>query len=492
MVNNSRQKLLDIILRPTPAWKAILGLIIFYSLCFLAGLGQVLILLFPLSSLIVGLYLYFKNPPLYVGFNLWLLFLTALIRRLIDYQSGYLTPGPWTFTSLLVTFISVITLVRELPRFFKSKSYQRSYLPYFLCFASLFYGLFNGLIQNPIDATIVDFLGRLSPLCFGFHLYTDWQNYPQYRQVIKKSFLWGVLVMGIYGICQFFIAPPWDVFWMVQAETVSFGVPEPFGIRTMSTLSSPQAFAAIMLSGLLLLLNEKKTLVYYPATIAGYLTFMLSQARAGWLGFVVGIFVFVSSLKTDKQIRIIASILFLLVIMSQLIYIEPFSSVILERFSSLSDGQSDGSLSYRTNVFQSLINSALVEVVGKGLGADYSLFLGRDGSILQTLFVFGWIGSIFFVGGLLLLLLRLLFQSRVSRGDSFANATLAITLGTFAQLAFNLIFLSSIGIIFWGFMGITLASQRYYYYQSRISSNQTTKLNLRSNKTTSQSDRIEL
>ena len=467
MVNKERQKFLDVILRPTPGWKAILGLIIFYSLCFVAGLGKFLILLFPASSFVVGLFLYFKYPALYVGFSFWLLFLGPVIRRLIDYQSGYLTPGPWTFTPLLVSFISVLTLIKELPKIYQHKRYQRSYLPYALCFACLIYGFLNGLVQNPLDEATVDFLTRISPLCFGFHLFANWQNYPQYRRVIKESFFWSALIMGIYGIWQFCTAPPWDVFWMVEADTSSFGRPEPLGIRTMSTMSSPQAFATTMMAGLLLLLNEKKTLMYFPATITGYLTFMLSQARAGWMSFVVGIFVFVSSLRSDKQIRIVIGILLLLVILSQLIYIEPFSSVILDRFSSLSDSQSDGSLKYRSKVFEALINYALVEVVGRGLGTNYDLFGGRDGSILQTLFVFGWIGSIFLLGGLSLLLFKLLFQSKVSRGDIFANATLAITVGILSQIGFNLIFLGSIGMMFWSFMGITLASQKYHYYQRR-------------------------
>jgi hypothetical protein len=455
------------IVRLTSGEGIIIGLIIFYSLCFLAGLGKLLVVLFPLSSFLVAIYFYFKFPSLYISFSFWLLFFSPLIRRLIDYQSGHLTFGPWNLVSLLVSFITIITLVKEFPKIYKNKNYQKSYSPFAIYFASLLYGLFNGLIQNPLDAAIVDFLGRISPFCFGFHLFANWQNYPEYRRVIKQSFFWGVLLMGIYGMWQFCTAPPWDVFWMVQVGTTSFGQPEPFGIRTYSSMNSPQAFASAMLAGLLLLFNQRKTLMYFPATIFGYLTFMLSRARAGWLGFLVGLFVFTFSLKSNKQIQIITTVLLLLVILSQLIYIEPFSSVILERFSSLSNADSDASLNARTEIFQDLIYSSLVQVVGKGLGTDYDAFGGRDGSILQTLFVFGWIGTIFFLSGLLLLLVRLLFQFHISREDTFANTTLAISLGMLSQIGFNLIFLTSIGMIFWSFIGITLASQSYYYDKHR-------------------------
>ncbi|MCG8363360.1 MAG: O-antigen ligase domain-containing protein, partial [Pseudanabaenales cyanobacterium] len=71
-----------------------MGLVLFLALGFLIGAGRFLVLLFPLGSIVVGVFLYRRYPIFYVGFTWWLWFLGPLVRRLIDYQSGHLTYGP--------------------------------------------------------------------------------------------------------------------------------------------------------------------------------------------------------------------------------------------------------------------------------------------------------------------------------------------------------------------------------------------------------------
>lgn len=72
-----------------PAWIAILGLVLISSLCVLAGAGGILRLGFPLLSLAVGLFLYLRYPVLYIGFTLWIWFLTPWLRRVVDSRSGW-------------------------------------------------------------------------------------------------------------------------------------------------------------------------------------------------------------------------------------------------------------------------------------------------------------------------------------------------------------------------------------------------------------------
>lgn len=461
---DSKQKIFNLFLRPTLAWKVIFSLICFLSLCLVAGLGKVLIVLFPTCSFVVGVYLYLRAPALYVGFVFWMWFLSPLIRRLIDYQSSYLTPGPWTFTALVVTFISFYTFLLELP-----KTNQKNNLPFILCFVALFYGLLTGLVQNPLDQAIVNFLSFLSPLSFGFHLYVNWKYYPQYRQVIQQSFLWGILTMGLYGILQFCTAPLWDQFWLNNApSTSSFGVPEPFGIRVMSTMSSPQAFATTMMAGLILLSSNQKTVLFLPATVLGYLTFLLSQARAAWLSWGTGLFAFITSSKLSTQVKAIAGIALIVLIVLPLINQEPFSDIILSRFESLSNTENDISLNARSWAYQNLFDLAITEVVGKGLGFNINLpgFGNRDSTILPVLFVFGWVGATPLMCGICLLFFKML-HGKTNKSDTFSVAARGICLGVLTQIGFNSIFESLIGVIFWSFIGIYLAGQRYYLLKSK-------------------------
>lgn len=443
-------------------WKVIIGFSCFLSLMLLAGLGKLLILLFPLGSLAVGIILYFRAPALYIGFAFWMTFLASLIRRLIDYQSGYLTPGPWSFAATLVTLISCYTIVRELP---KTRNYKQN-LPFIICFGAVFYGFCLGIIQQPLDTAIVNFLDWFCPISFGFYLYVNWKDYPQYRSAIEKSFLWGVIIMGLYGVIQFCTAPPWEQFWFEQEEVLSFGVAEPFGIRVMSSMNSPQAFATAMMAGLIMLIGNRANVWFFPANALGYLTLLLSRARAAWVGWAIGLFVSISSAKSSRQIKIIVSITLILLVVLPLINIEPFSDIITSRLESLSDAQSDSSLNARLSAYQDLFNSAVTEVVGKGLGykIDLAGFGENDGSILPTLFAFGWLGTIPLISGIGLLLIRLFYETN-DKSDSFGIAARAISLGIFAQIGFNFIFTSAIGLFFWSFIGISLASQKYYLFR---------------------------
>ena len=464
-INSFKTGFFEVIVRPTPAWKAILSLICFLSLCLIAGLGKMLILLFPISSLVVGIFLYFHAPTLYVGFTLWMWFLGPVIRRLIDYQSGYFTPGPWTFTALLVTSISFFTFIQELP-----KTHHRSNLPFMLCFGTLFYSVLIGLIQNPIDETIVNFLAWLCPLSFGFHLFANWKHYPQFSKVIQQSFLWGMFLVGIYGIIQFCTAPQWDRFWLINGDMMSFGAPEPFGIRVMSTMNSPQAFATAMMAGLILLFsNRENTVLFLPANVVGYLTFLLSKARAGWLSWSIGLFIFISFSKLSTQLKALISIAFIVSMLVPLISIDPFADIISSRLESFSNVETDYSLNARLSAYQGLFDLAVTEITGKGLGfaIDFPGFGDRDGAILPTLFIFGWLGIIPLLSGICLLFFKMFFGKH-NKSDSFSNAARAICLGVLAQIGFNFIFLSAIGLIFWSFLGIYLASQRYYLLSSKL------------------------
>ncbi|MBE9045933.1 O-antigen ligase domain-containing protein [Pleurocapsales cyanobacterium LEGE 10410] len=342
-------------------------------------------------------------------------------------------------------------------------------MPFILCFGTLFYGLLVGLIQNPIDHAIVDFLGWLCPLSFGFYLFVNWKYYPQYRQVIQQSFLWGTFIMGSYGIIQFCTAPQWERFWFDYAGVTSFGVAEPFGIRVMSTMGSPQEFATTMMAGLILLFSNKKEFLSLPTNIVGYLTFLLSQARAGWLGFSVGLFIFVSFSKLTTQIKVFIGIAAIVLILLPLINTEPFSSIVFSRFESLSNVETDSSLDTRLSAYQNLFNLAVSEVTGKGLGytIDFPGFGARDGAILPTLFVFGWLGILPLLSGIGLLFFKI-FYNEDSKSDKFNIVAKAICLGVLAQIGFNFIFISAMGIIFWSFLGAGLASQRYYLSETKF------------------------
>lgn len=449
-------------MKPTLEWVAISGFVIFLVLAFLIGAGKLLIPIFPLSCLVIGLMLYKRSPILYISFTWWMWFVGPFVRRLIDYQSGYLTPGPWILAPLLVTSISGLTFVRYLPKIKEKRG-----TPFLLCVGSIIYGFLIGIIENGFSGrSIMVLLEWISPVLFSFHIFLNWRDYFDYRNNFKKTFFWCVLIVGLYGVYQYLTVPDWDRFWLIQVENPTYGKPEPFEIRVWSTMMIPQKFAAIMMAGLLLLFSESGNLRFIAAG-AGYLAFLLSLVRTGWLNWIAGFSILLPSLKANLQMRLIVSTIIASIVIIPLSTIEPFSSVINSRFESFSSAQDDGSYQARLSSSTELFNSALSEVTGKGLEtkleSDTRDIAAYDNGFLVMLLALGWIGIIPYLTGVVLLFFTLL--KNYPMFDIFASITRAIAVSTFiVQIGLNPITKGEFAMVFWGFTGISLASREHYLY----------------------------
>jgi O-Antigen ligase len=441
---------------------------VFIALCLLIRGGRLLIPLFPLSSVAVGLFLYFRAPALYVGYTWWLFFVGALIRRIIDQQSGYVTPGRWGTTALLVASISLITLVQYLP-----KTHRHGGMPFLLSLLGVTYGCLIGLVTGTLNLRfIIGAMGWVIPIVFSFHLFTNWHYYPQYRQAIQRSFVWGALVMGCYGIFQYCVAPEWDRFYLNNILVSSFGSPFPFEIRVFSTQDSPQSFGMFMMASLILLLSSNGV-IQLPASGAGYVAFLLSAARSGWLGWAAALLAFLPSLKLKFQLRIVLTMVLIAMLVIPLANMEPFSEPIQQRFESFSEGENDVSLEARKAGYQDLLGVALTEFVGGGIGGRLGRKLpessigGADSGILPLLFSLGWFGAVPYLSGIFLMLYRLL-TTQGSRQDPFSSASRAIVFGSLAQVGLNNIFAGEMAMVLWGFLGIGMAASQYYSYQKLL------------------------
>lgn len=461
-MSSSLTKGINKTLQPTSAWAIIIGFFLFLTLCFLVGAGRFLIPIFPLGSLAIAIFLYLRHPLLYLGFTWWMWFIGPVIRRLIDYQSGYITPGPWTLTQMLVTSVSFITVIRYLPKLL----YGQDSFPFILCFGSVFYAFLIAIIRGiSISAAIINLLAWGTPIAFGIHILVNWRDYPKYSQNVQRVFLWGVTVMGLYGVWQYLVAPEWDRFWLINVDNPTYGHPEPLGIRVWSTMMIPQKFAVVMTVGLLLLFILKGKLRFIAAG-AGYLAFLLTRARTAWLCWAMGLLILFPSLKTKFQMQVISSILALAIVVVPLTQIEPFATVIGDRLASFSEIEDNDSYQTRIKGYNELINAATTEFMGKGLGtklsSETSNLAAFDNGFLVMVFTLGWLGTIPYLAGVFLLFFQLL-QSSVASFDPFASAARAIAISTFfGQIGFNPVTMGEFAMSVWVFIGFGIAAERYY------------------------------
>ena len=455
--------------REKQSWFAIWCFALLIGLPLVVGIGTPLILVFPGSSLALGLFLYYRTPHLYIGFAWWMLFLCNLIRRLIDYRSGYITPGPWGFTATLVASISLITVVRYLP-----VAHRKGGIPFILAFCGIGYAFLIGCTHNPLKSVAVSTLNWICPVAFSFHIFMQWRDYPKIKQLFIKTFLWGVVVMGIYGVLQYVFAPPWEQFYFKLAAASSFGQPVPFGIRIFSSAGAPQPFAALMLSGLIVILCDAANPIIYVASGFGYISFILTMARAVWLSAAISIPLFLLSLKPSHQIRmLLVAVLLLTIVATALLSWEPVYEKFYARFESFFDVEGDVSYNGRIQSYQVLLGAALSQFLGQGVG--YSLArigLAVDGSddssIFPLLFTFGWLGLGFYLSGFIMLLIKTL-EIPEARSDIFIGACRMVVICIFLQVLFNSVFVNTSGVIIWSFAALGIAGHKYYIYQGQLS-----------------------
>ena len=211
-----------------------------------------------------------------------------------------------------------------------------------------------------------------------------------------------------------------------------------------------------MMAPLLLLLGESSFLGSLASSF-GYLSLLLSLVRSAWLGWLVGVAMLFTSLKSHLQIRLVIAIDVAAICALPLIFLDPYSEYISGRLQSLATPTGDGSANARLETYCRLLGLGLVNFLGNGFGAENGLL---DSAILDILLTLGWLGSIFYVGGALPLLVRLLSDASM-KGDSFASSVRAVCVGMIIQMPLGSVMLGLPGLILWGFLGIGLAGQQY-------------------------------
>lgn len=450
----------------TEAWFVIFLFIFVTIILLVAGAigSRVLSIAFPLGAFAVAWYLYSRYPFLYVGLVWWLFFLTPFVRRLADFRAGsFSDSNPILLAPMVAILVAVRTMYINLP-----KSKEQGTIPFILALSSVVYGYCVGLLNpsaTPIKATIAC-LGWLTPIIFGYHLYVNWQRYPEYSRVIQKIFLWGSLIVGVYGVYQYVVAPDWDKLWLLgSGMDNSSGRPVPYGLRVWSTLNAPGPFADMMATALIVLFSCKSPLVS-PAAAAGALSFLFSAVRTGWLGWFGGMLMLVSSLKSKQQIRLIGTFIALSILIVPLTSIEPFSTNIAKRFSSLSDIQNDNSAQGRQGIYQDFFENHLYNFIGDGIGVHDTV----DAGILSFILDLGWIGTLPYLGSLSIGGI-LLFINLKKYPDLFINISCAVLVKSIAFFLAARATAGIHGVIIWTFLSMGLAGQQYLRHQQSLKIN---------------------
>lgn len=439
--------------RHRSGWVIVILLFVFTLLGTRIGLGGILNIVFPLFSLLVGIYLYSFHPTIYVSFTLWLWFLTALLRRLADYWSSYTEPSPMLLAPFLVTGITIPLSLKCLP-----KAKANGSLPFAMSFIGVTYGFLIGLVSGvPLVSLLQSLLGWITPISFGWYLYLNWRKYLGFQKTIQQTFLWGVLIMGIYGIIQFMALPEWDRLWLEESKMFSATgmASETGGMRIWSTMHSGEPFGAFMAVGLLILLSNLGNFSFMAA-IPGYISFLLSTVRSAWLGWFGGLLIMMSNLKPNVQMRLIGFALAIGIAVVPLSLYQPFAEKIVPRVTSFSALSEDESGQSRQGIYTNAAERANEAIIGRGIGQGVG-----DSGILSLFFELGWMGGGLYIVGIILITFQI-FNDGFIASETFSSAVKAGLMSCFIRAPLNSVFVGASAVLLWALLGLGLASSQYF------------------------------
>lgn len=441
----------------TSAQLAIAGSVIIW-LVLLAMAPTLLRYVFVGTSFLCAVYLFSTNACQYVSFIWWLYFLTPLFRRLVDYRAGFDPTSLMLAAPLFATSVCCFEFTRL-------RALDARSTPFVLLAMGAGYGfIVSAVAGNPMAVCIQYFLTWISPAAFGYFLYLHWAEYPDFRANVQKTFSYGLFVMGVYGIIQYFYAPVWDVLWMenLSEKITSFGTPVPMGIRVFSTMNAPQVFGLTIVAGLLFTLHGPRSLIQKLGWVAGYVGLLLSMARSAWLEWGVALLALAVLTRSRKALTTILAAVLVMGGVTIILTRSAMGENLVKRFETFNNLNDDGSGQERLTEYEQVLGASLMAPFGEGWQLE-SLDNGEislhDSTAFELLMCTGWFGLATFYVGVISALFMILTRVSSSQ-ERFFYIIAAILIGLLVETVFNSLMGGAIELGLMTLMGIGLSESQ--------------------------------
>lgn len=161
------------------------------------------------------------KPKHLIAYTLLIWAVAPELRRFADWYEGvYHSVSLLSLAPLLTGATLAIPVLKEIHRIRKSST--RIIL---LFSVALAYGALIGLAKNGIGS-VYDLANYIVPLLLiPFFAVTRFK--PKDIDRLLYAFANIAVLVAIYGIIQYLTVPPWDAFWMRNADMMSIGTPYP-------------------------------------------------------------------------------------------------------------------------------------------------------------------------------------------------------------------------------------------------------------------------
>ncbi|MBO2943796.1 O-antigen ligase family protein [Paenibacillus sp. F411] len=365
-------------------------------------------------SMLVALHIHFKSPQALLPYALTMWVFSPEIRRFLDWSFR-----SYTETSLISLIPYTVSLVMLIPVIPNIKHLDRRIgLVIKLIGAALVYGFAIGFWRYGLSS-VFDLLNYVVPFLVLVYVHLTGFSRKTHDQWLRSFSCLAVLVAA-YGIYQYMVLPPWDHFWMTNAEMNSIGIAEPQRFRLFSLLNSPGPAGVFLAVALAVMVVQKKWRVFgYAGILLVAFALLLTLVRVGWIACAVMImaYFFRSKMKNRLQLLILAAIL--LLAYQFILPVLPGSSQVVSRLDTFSALEDDHSFNERLLFSKHIFTTVLSNPVGMGLGSsglgakltqNDTALIAFDNGYLNIFYTFGvFFGTVIII--FILYLLVSLFKS---------------------------------------------------------------------------------
>ncbi len=234
-----------------------------------------------------------------------------------------------------------------------------------------------------------------------------------------------------------------------MASITSAGRPEPYEVRSFSTMNSPASFATFTAAGMMLVYFLRSSwqtrLVVAPACLA----LLLSLYRTAWISLVVGVLFCLCFSAVRQRAALTGMILAVTAVLA--IAFTPFGDLIGDRLATLGNGGDDGSAQERLQEFVTLWTLPDSGLIGEGFGTVDTGTPGEkpiDCMIISCWQSFGIVVGLVCLSALLLVTGRAIMPTfKYASRESVVLGGLAC--GWLVQMPLGNIASGELGFLFW-------------------------------------------
>ena len=447
---------------PTGSW-AIIGMILITVALILSPASRLLLYTYPLMAVLIGGYLYRRHITSYVGLVCWLWFLTPLVRRLLDYRAGWTQPTAVLLAPPLAALVPVVLLFPDWRQVLR-----RHAAPLLGVLITCIYATCIGLLNYSAKFVFQDLLTWVAPLVFALMLCWHSEQAPELFEAFEKAFLYGLLVVGIYGLAQFFLMPKWDAFWMGWVSMDSIGKPLPTEVRVFSTMNAPQILASFLAAGLIIAFNSQRKIRFLSIPL-GLICLALSLARSGWVAMAAGTLYLLFTLPQRQRFRLVMAGTVAALVMLAALQNPDLQDVMSQRFETFTSVRNDTSFMDRMDNYRSLVAGFVDYPFGAGMGSTPAMAVSTtqpaantgwqvdlgDSTIAMLTTTLGLAGTMVLLG-FLLPLAPSLFRGE-SVNAAYTHVMRAVLIGMIAEAALDGVVSGPTGFLTWGSLGFCIA-----------------------------------